>query len=71
MIILTEIQQRLITAIKQSGITQTELAKMLGIKQQTVACYLSGKAMPALNTFANLCVILDADANEILGIKNY
>ncbi len=26
--------------------------------------------MPALDTFANLCVILDADPAEILGIKD-
>ncbi len=71
MITLTEIQQRLITAIRQSGKTQTAIAKELNIKQATVACYLSGKAMPALDTFANLCVILDLDANEILGIRCY
>lgn len=49
--------------------SQTELAKKMGIKQPTVGQYLSGRAMPALDTFANLCVILDLDANEMLGIK--
>ena len=32
--------------------------------------YLSGRAMPALDTFANLCSILDLDANEVLGIES-
>ena len=70
MITLTEIQKRLATEIKNSGISQTELAKLLGIKQPTIGQYISGRAMPALDTFANLCVVLDVDPAEILGTSN-
>jgi len=66
MVTLTQIRDNITEAIRNSGLTQTELAKRLGIKQQTVAQYLSGRAMPALDTFANLCAVLDLDANEIL-----
>lgn len=66
MITLEQIRERLTESIKQSGLTQTELAKALNIKQQTIACYLAGKAMPALDTFANLCKLLDVDTNYIL-----
>ena len=66
MITLAQIQSRLIEVIKQSGMSQTELARQLGIKQPTVGQYLAGRALPALNTFANLCKILDVDANYIL-----
>ena len=69
MVILEEIRNNLIEAIKLSGISQVELAKKLNIKQPTVAQYLSGRAMPSLDTFANICIILDLDANEILNIK--
>ncbi len=69
MIILEDIRNNLIEAIKTSGMTQTEIAKRLKIRQQSVAKYLSGISMPSLDTFANLCVILDLDANEILNIK--
>lgn len=69
MITLNEIKQRLATAIQQSGKTQTEIAKKLNIRQQTVSHYVKGDIMPALDTFANLCIILDLDANEILGIN--
>lgn len=69
MITLTDIRKQLIDAIKQSGMSQTELAKKLNIRQQTVSQYLSGCAMPALDTFANLCEILDLDANELLCIR--
>ena len=66
MITLEQIQQRLIEAIKHSNISQTELARRLGIKQPTVGQYLSGRIMPALDTLANLCKILNIDANYIL-----
>ena len=69
MITLEEIRERLITAIQQSNLTQTEIAKKIGVCQQAIGHYLHQKKMPALDTFANLCVVLDVDANEILGIK--
>lgn len=67
---IEEIRKRIIEAIKQSGLTQTELAKRIGVIQPSVNQYLSGRALPALDTFAKLCYVLDLDANEILGIKS-
>ncbi len=69
MVILDDIRKNLVDAIKTSGMTQTEIASKLNIKQPNIAKYLSGKSMPSLDTFANLCVLLDLDANEILNIK--
>lgn len=69
MITLEQIRYNLIAAIRRSNMTQAELARKVGIIQQSLAQYLSGRAMPALDTFANLCVELDLDANEILCIK--
>jgi len=69
MITLEDIRNKLVEAIKLSGLTQTEIAKRLNVKQPSIAKYLSGKSMPSLDTFANLCVILDLDANEILNIR--
>ena len=69
MITLEQIQKRLAEAIKQSGMTQSALAEKLGIKQPTISHYLKGDKMPALDTFANLCKVLDIDANDILCIN--
>ena len=69
MITLKEIQTNLIKEIRESGLSQSEIAKKLGIKQPTIGQYLSGRAMPALDTFANLCVVLDIDPNDILCIS--
>ena len=56
--------------ITASGKSQTEIAQALGIKQQSVQQYLSGRALPSLDPFANLCEILELDPAYILGIKN-
>lgn len=71
MITLEQIRNNLQEAIKQSGLTQTELAKRLGIGQQTISEYLHSKSMPALDTFANLCAVLDLDPAEILCLTDY
>lgn len=69
MICSEEIRQRLAEAIRQSGMTQAEIAKRVGIKHQQISCYLKGQKMPALDTFANLCKVLDVSADDILGIN--
>lgn len=69
MVTLENIRDTLKEAIKTSGKTQTQIAKELHVTQQTVQQYVSGRAMPGLDTLANLCVLLDLDANEILCIK--
>lgn len=66
MITLEQIRERLTESIKNSGLTQTEIARRLNISQPAVGKYLSGRAMPALDTLANLCKVLDIDANYIL-----
>lgn len=68
MITLDQIRRNLIYEIKHSKLNQTQLAKKLNVKQQSVNNYVTGKSMPALDTFANLCVLLDVDPADILGI---
>lgn len=66
MINLDQIRARLIEAIKQSGMTQTAISQKLGVHHSAIGQYLSGRAMPALDTFANLCAVLDVDPAYIL-----
>ena len=69
MITLSDIQKKLAEEIKRSGLTQTEIANRIGVKHQQISCYVKGTKMPALDTFANLCKVLDIDANDILCIN--
>ena len=69
MITIEEIQKRLREAIQYGNITQKELAEKLGINPSTVSKYMRQDKYPALDTFANICEILDISADEILGLK--
>ena len=69
MIELKDIQKRLREEIKYSRLSQKEIAKKLGINPSTVSKYTRLDVYPALDTFANLCQILDVSADEILGLK--
>ena len=66
MIVLNDIQERISQAIKQSGMSQSEIAKQVGVRQQQISCYLYKQKTPNLDTFANLCKVLDLDPAEIL-----
>ena len=71
MITLDEIRNRLIESIRTSEFTQAEICRRLNIRSSTIAQYLSGRAMPALDTFANLCKIIDVNPAYILGYEDY
>lgn len=69
MIELKDIQIRLREEIKNSHLSQKEIADRLGINPSTVSKYLRQDKFPALDTFANLCEILDVSADDILGLN--
>ena len=69
MIKIDEIQKRLREAIEYGSITQKELAEKLGINPSTVSKYMRLDKYPSLDTFANICEVLDISADEILGLK--
>jgi len=71
MISLQQIKTALSKAIQQSELSQTEIANKLNIGQPNISHYIKGDKMPALDTFANLCEVLDLDANEILCISKH
>jgi len=63
------IQQNLREALCTSHITQKEIAERLGINPSTVSKYTRLNVFPALDTFAELCEILDVSADELLGLS--
>ena len=48
---------------------ETEIAKRINVNQSTIAQYVSGRALPGLDTFANLCITLDINPADLLGIN--
>ena len=71
MITLDQIRKKIAEAIKQSGMTQNDIATKIGVKRPQISCYLHGTKMPALDTFANLCAVLDVDPSEILCLDQF
>ena len=69
MIKIEDIQKRLREAIQYGNISQKELAEKLGVNPSTVSKYMRLNKYPSLDTFANICEILDVSADEILGLK--
>lgn len=69
MISIYDVQARLRDAIKNSGLSQKELAGRLGIDPSTVSKYMRLDKFPSLDTFANLCEVFDISADDILGLK--
>ena len=70
MITIEEIQKRLREAVEYSGLSQKEIAEKIGVNPSTVSKYMRLDKYPSLDTFANLCLILDVSADEILGLKD-
>ncbi len=69
MITITEIQKNLREAILTSNISKKELAVQLGVNPSTISKYLHCDKFPSIDTFANLCEILDVSADDILGLN--
>ena len=63
------LQNRIREARTQAGLSQAQLAEKLGVNPSTISKYMRLDKYPSLDTFANLCQILDVSADEILGLK--
>lgn len=70
MIKLEEIQKRLREAIQYGNISQKDLAEKIGINPSTISKYMRLDKFPSIDTFANICKVLDVSADDILGINN-
>ena len=70
MITIEDIQKRLREAVEYSGLSQKEIAEKIGVNPSTVSKYMRLDKYPSLDTFANLCAVLDVSADEILGLKD-
>ena len=60
------IKTRLANEIQKRQFDLTTLSKQLGISQRQLENYISGKTLPRLDVFANICKILDLDINQII-----
>lgn len=71
MILATEIQKRVALAIRESGLPNAVIAQRLSVSQQAISNYKHAKKLPSLDIFANLCAVLDVDANYVLCLTDF
>ena len=60
------LKQRLISARKGAGLTQSEVADFLGIRRQTYSAYERGVSTPDANTIATLARLFGVNAGELV-----
>ncbi len=60
--------ERLLLAREKRGLTQKELSKMIGIKQQQYARYEKGINIMPITHLKSICVALNVSADYILGL---
>ena len=68
--LIDDIKLRLRNAIKDSGLSQKEIAKRVGIHPSTVSKYVRMEKYPSIDTFAELCRAIGASSDRILGLDN-
>ena len=65
----TALGERIMQAREQAGISQTELAQMLGVTQQTVLTWERKVSSIRTDTLIKLANIFKVSADELLGLK--
>ena len=53
-----------------NNLTQTELARKMGLKPSQVCEWLNGKSKPGYDSLKALALALDVSADVLLGIKD-
>ena len=54
---------------KEKGLTQKQLAEMLGVTQQMIGTYENNKRTPKLDTALKIAKALDVDVLDLLGLN--
>lgn len=54
---------------KEKGLTQTQLAEILGVSDKSISRWENGKTMPDLSLYEPLCEALDIQISELLYAK--
>ncbi len=64
------IKTRLSEELTNSGMTNTEIAKAIGVNVALITQYKKLLKMPSVATLSLICEVIGADANYILGLTD-
>lgn len=65
-----ELGQRILSAIRTKGISQKELASIVGVTEAVISRYISGERDPKPEMVANIATALHTTSDYLLGIEN-
>lgn len=54
--------------VLDKGLTQSEVAVIVGVTKSQIANYESGRRVPSLDVFSKLCAVYNVDCNKVLGL---
>ena len=64
-----ELGQRILSAIRMKGISQKELASIVGVTEGVISRYVSGERDPKPDMIANIATALHTTSDYLLGIE--
>ena len=63
----TQINERIVILLEQSGLTQKELSNKIGVTEAAMSRYLRGEREPKLNVVSNMATALHTTTDYLLG----
>ena len=57
--------------MEEVGVGQNQLAREIGVSNQTISYYINKKRMPSLPTFINICISLNCDPDDLVPMYDY
>lgn len=64
-----ELGQKILNAIRKRGISQKELASIVGVTEGVISRYVSGEREPKPDMIANIATALHTTSDYLLGIE--
>jgi len=65
---MKQVGERIHARAQELGLSDSELARRLGLSQSRVANYVSGKRAPDYGTLLRICAVLQVTPNDLLGV---
>lgn len=65
------VSERIHDLMKEEGLNQVQLAKKIGVKQNTVSAWVLGKKEPCITSLWLLADYFNVDIDYLVGRKNY
>lgn len=55
--------------LEATEMSQSELARRVGVSQQTANCWIKGTKLPSIETLIKICEVLDVRSDFLLGFS--